>query len=72
MQTPLYETLTLSSPNADSGVPGFPLRHWSIQIYLVHQETKQEVPADIFTEVTYNLHESFGDKAKQSALFRTP
>ncbi|ETN45094.1 uncharacterized protein HMPREF1541_09970 [Cyphellophora europaea CBS 101466] len=52
-------------PNADSGVPGFPLRHWSISIYLQHAENKTDVPADIFNEVTYMLHESFGDKAKQ-------
>ena len=46
-------------------MPGFPLRHWSIKIMLVNAETKTDVPADIFSNVTYNLHESFGDKAKQ-------
>lgn len=52
-------------PGADSGMPGFPLRHWSMKVVLVHGETKADMPADIFSSVTYNLHESFGDKAKQ-------
>ena len=46
-------------------MPGFPLRHWSMKIVLIHAETKADVPADIFGSVTYNLHESFGEKAKQ-------
>jgi transcription initiation factor IIF auxiliary subunit len=46
-------------------MPGFPLRHWSMKIVLLHAETKSDVPADIFGSVTYNLHESFGEKAKQ-------
>ncbi|RMZ87924.1 hypothetical protein DV736_g4853, partial [Chaetothyriales sp. CBS 134916] len=50
---------------ADSGVAGFPLRHWSIQIKLYHAETKQEVDADVFDKVTYVLHESFGAKMRQ-------
>ncbi|RMD45019.1 hypothetical protein DV735_g30, partial [Chaetothyriales sp. CBS 134920] len=52
-------------PGADSGVAGFPLRHWSIQIKLYHAETKQEVEADVFDKVTYILHESFGEKMRQ-------
>jgi transcription initiation factor IIF auxiliary subunit len=29
-------------------------------------EAGEEVPASIFSKVTYKLHESFGDRAKQS------
>lgn len=52
-------------PGADSGVAGFPLRHWNMKIVLLHAETKQEVPATCFSQATYNLHESFGDRSKQ-------
>ena len=47
-------------------MPGFPLRHWSMRIVLLHADTKQEIDADIFESVTYILHESFGEKAEQS------
>ncbi|KAL2438627.1 Transcription initiation factor TFIID subunit 14 [Exophiala dermatitidis] len=57
-------------PGADSGVAGFPLRHWSMKIVLLHADTKQEIDADVFESVTYLLHESFGDKAKQT--FKKP
>ncbi|KAL6244043.1 transcription factor TFIIF complex subunit Tfg3 [Rhinocladiella similis] len=53
-------------PGADSGVAGFPLRHWTMRIVLLHADTKQEIDADIFESVTYVLHESFGDKARQT------
>lgn len=62
----LYETDSFYSPGADSGVAGFPLRHWTMRIVLLHADTKQEIDADIFESVTYVLHESFGDKARQS------
>ncbi|KAJ9501288.1 transcription factor TFIIF complex subunit Tfg3 [Exophiala xenobiotica] len=52
-------------PGADSGVAGFPLRHWTMRVVLLHADTKQEIDADIFESVTYVLHESFGDKARQ-------
>lgn len=52
-------------PGADSGVTGFPLRHWTMKIVMLHADTKQEVDASCFTQATYYLHESFGDKAKQ-------
>jgi transcription initiation factor TFIID/TFIIF subunit len=48
---------------------GFPMRDWSIEIYLL-DEKKNEVPATIFDKVTYHLHESFGKKAKQE--FKQP
>jgi len=57
-------------PNADSGVAGFPLRHWNMRIVLIHADTKQDLEADIFETVTYKLHDSFGDKAVQ--VFKKP
>ncbi len=36
-----------------------------MKIYLQHADTKQEIEADIFESVTYVLHESFGDRARQ-------
>lgn len=51
--------------DAESPSPNLPLRHWSIQIVVIHQETKQEVAADCFRKVVYKLHESFGPKEKQ-------
>ena len=50
---------------------GYPLRHWSMKIVLLHADTKQEIDADIFESVTYILHESFGDKAEQSMYHTT-
>jgi transcription initiation factor IIF auxiliary subunit len=41
-----------------------------MKVVLLHAETKSDVPADIFSSVTYNLHESFGEKAKQ--MLTTP
>lgn len=54
--------------NKDSGVEGFPLRSWSIEIYLVNDHGEQ-VPANVFDKVTYHLHPSFGDRATQGMLF---
>lgn len=51
--------------NKDSGVEGFPLRSWSIEIYLVNDRGEQ-VPADVFDKVTYMLHPSFGERAIQT------
>lgn len=39
-----------------------------MKIVLLHADTKQEIDADVFESVTYLLHESFGDKAKQSTF----
>jgi len=41
------------------------LRKWSIEVCLVN-EKGEDVAADIFSRVTYNLHESFGARARQS------
>ncbi|KAJ9318967.1 hypothetical protein DTO271D3_555 [Paecilomyces variotii] len=53
----------------DSGVEGFPLRSWSIEIYLLNEHGEQ-VPANVFDKVTYTLHPSFGDRAIQT--FKNP
>ncbi|KAI9733351.1 MAG: hypothetical protein M1834_003435 [Cirrosporium novae-zelandiae] len=45
-------------PNKDSGMEGFPLRGWSISIYLLN-EHGNEIPATIFEKATYKLHPSF-------------
>lgn len=53
--------------------PGFPLRHWNIEITLIHHETKQDVPAECLQKVTYKLHPSFGPRqtqVKKSPPFR--
>ena len=36
-----------------------------MKVVLINQDTKQDVEADVFDQVTYFLHESFGAKAKQ-------
>ncbi|KAL4890236.1 yeats family-domain-containing protein [Aspergillus ambiguus] len=55
--------------NKDSGVEGFPLRSWSIEIYLLNEHGDQ-VSANVFDKVTYTLHPSFGDRAIQT--FKNP
>ncbi|KKK12746.1 putative transcription initiation factor subunit (TAF30), partial [Aspergillus ochraceoroseus] len=55
--------------NKDSGVEGFPLRSWSIEVYLVNEHGEQ-VAANVFDKVTYTLHPSFGDRAVQ--VFKNP
>lgn len=60
------------SEDRQSPQPGFPLRHWSIQITLLHQESKQEVPAECLQKVTYNLHPSFGPRQMQGTFYPTP
>ncbi|KAL4904852.1 hypothetical protein BDW74DRAFT_153626 [Aspergillus multicolor] len=55
--------------NKDSGVEGFPLRSWSIEVYLINEHGEQ-VPANIFDKVTYSLHPSFGNRAVQ--VFKNP
>ncbi|OJJ61959.1 hypothetical protein ASPSYDRAFT_27614 [Aspergillus sydowii CBS 593.65] len=50
--------------NKDSGVEGFPLRAWSIEVYIINDHGEQ-VAANVFDKVTYNLHPSFGNRANQ-------
>jgi hypothetical protein len=53
--------------NKDSGVEGFPLRSWSIEVYLINDHGEQ-VSANVFDKVTYRLHPSFGDRATQGSF----
>jgi hypothetical protein len=55
------------SQGKDSGVEGFPLRQWSIEIYLLNEHGEQ-IPATLFDKVTYTLHPSFGSRAVQSTF----
>jgi hypothetical protein len=43
---------------------GFPMRKWNIEIWLLN-EAGEEVQADVFEKVVYELHPSFA-KPKQS------
>ncbi|KAJ9638877.1 transcription factor TFIIF complex subunit Tfg3 [Coniosporium tulheliwenetii] len=43
---------------------GFPMRAWSIEIYLVN-EHGEDVPANIFDKAQYRLHPSFEKRALQ-------
>jgi hypothetical protein len=43
---------------------GFPMRKWNIEIWLLN-EAGEEVQADVFDKVVYELHPSFA-KPKQS------
>jgi transcription initiation factor IIF auxiliary subunit len=53
-------------------VEGFPLRSWSIEVYLLN-EHGEEIPATLFDKVIYRLHPSFGPRATQStSLSRSP
>ncbi|KAL2829983.1 RanBP1 domain-containing protein [Aspergillus cavernicola] len=63
------ENEKLYQQNKDSGVEGFPLRSWSIEVYLVNEHGEQ-VQANVFDKVTYNLHPSFGPRAIQT--FKNP
>lgn len=37
---------------------GFPMKEWTIEVYLLDQDGKQH-PAKCFQKVVYNLHPSF-------------
>ncbi|KMU78841.1 transcription factor TFIIF complex subunit Tfg3 [Coccidioides immitis RMSCC 3703] len=43
---------------------GLPVRRWSVEVYLLNEHGEQ-VPATLFSEVTYTLHPSFEDRAVQ-------
>ena len=56
--------LTSHYSDKPSPMEGYPMRKWSIEIVQL-DEKGEEVPATIFSKVTYLLHESFGPRAKQ-------
>jgi len=47
------------------GEAGLPFRDWTIEVYAVNDKG-QDIPATIFDKVTYELHPSFGKRAKQT------
>ncbi len=47
----------MSSPKP-SQVEGFPMKEWTIELYVL-DEAGKEKPAKCFTKVVYNLHPSF-------------
>jgi len=54
--------------NEDSGVEGFPMRTWSIEVWLLDDQG-HDVAANVFEKVTYNLHPTF-ERPKQ--VFKKP
>ena len=58
-------TSPLSGRDKPSGVEGFPLRKWNIQLFLLN-EHGEEIPATIFSKALYKLHPSFEKRANQS------
>lgn len=55
-----YERAKLTMRNRDkpSPVEDFPMRGWSMRIFLLDEEGNER-PADMFTKVVYNLHPTF-------------
>ncbi|KAF1814831.1 transcription initiation factor subunit [Eremomyces bilateralis CBS 781.70] len=47
-----------------------PLRSWSVELYVLHEGSGEEMPAVVFDKVEYNLHPSFEKRAKQT--FKKP
>lgn len=61
--------ITIQKPiNEPSPVEGFPMRSWSIEIWLLDDQGA-EVQANVFEKAVYNLHPSF-EKNKQT--FKKP
>ncbi|KAI1344327.1 transcription initiation factor IIF-like protein [Xylariaceae sp. FL0016] len=48
----------------DSPVPEFPMKEWSVKIFLLDQAGNKH-PANVFTKAVYNLHPSF-EKPQQT------
>lgn len=63
-----YNPLLTSSSDKPSQVEGYPMRSWSIEIWLLN-DRDEEVPATIFEKVTYELHPSF---PKPRQTFKKP
>ncbi len=56
-------------PLSLSGNPSeeMPLRSWNIELHLVGPHG-EELPANCFEKVVYNLHETFNERKTQSML----
>jgi len=57
-------TLFLFLSDKPSPMEGYPMRSWSIEVYLLDAQGNQ-IPASIFDKVTYKLHPSFEKRAIQ-------
>lgn len=55
--------LTECNSAEPSPVEGFPMRGWSIEIWLLDEHGNEVIP-NVFEKATYNLHPSF-EKNKQ-------
>lgn len=58
--------LTYRCSDKPSPVQEFPMRQWSLRLFLL-DEDGNERPADVFTKVVYNLHPTF-ENPVQSTL----
>lgn len=51
-------SLTLSYSNKPAQMEGFPMKEWTVEIYILDQDGKEK-PARCFTKAVYHLHPSF-------------
>lgn len=58
--------LTASSRDKPPQMEGFPMKEWSVEIYLLDQNGKK-VPAKCFTKAVYNLHPSFANPTQSTS-----
>lgn len=59
------------SSDKESPVPEFPMKEWSVKIYMLDQDGNEK-PATAFNKVTYNLHPSFENPSQSELLYRRP
>lgn len=52
----------------DSGIEGFPMRQWSIEVWLL-DENGVKIPASMFDKVTYKLHPTFPKPTQSMNLY---
>lgn len=64
--------LLRDSPNKEPIQEGFPMRNWTVEVYLVNEADQALIPANVFEKVTYKLHESFGKRATQGRVRNIP
>lgn len=48
----------------------FPMREWTLRLFIL-DEAGNEMPADVFTKVVYNLHSTF-ENPQQSQYTPSP
>ncbi|EGD96372.1 hypothetical protein TESG_03820 [Trichophyton tonsurans CBS 112818] len=61
---PTHDSCLIPVWDPNSGIEGFPLRQWSVEIHLLNDHG-EPVPASVFPKVTYHLHPSFEQRATQ-------